>query len=102
MTSCRNEKAAKWSKENILCLIEAYKDEPCLYAVNTPNYHNKHSRSEALKNVCTTVSRIRPGTTEKECSTKFYNLRNQFNVENAKIKSSMKSGIGTNNVSIKM
>ncbi|KYQ53938.1 hypothetical protein ALC60_07151, partial [Trachymyrmex zeteki] len=29
-------------------------------------------------------------------STKFYNLRNQFNVENAKIKSSMKSGIGTN------
>ncbi|XP_039303191.1 uncharacterized protein LOC113004674 [Solenopsis invicta] len=98
MTSCKKEKASKWSKESILCLIEAYKEEPCLYAVNTPNYHNKQSRNEALKNVCTAVSMIRPGTTEKECATKFYNLRNQFNVENAKVKSSIKSGIGTNDV----
>ncbi|XP_011858850.1 PREDICTED: uncharacterized protein LOC105556373 [Vollenhovia emeryi] len=41
---------------------------------------------------------FRPGTTESECSIKFHNLRTQFNIENAKIKSSMKSGIGTDDV----
>lgn len=99
--TCKNERM-KWIKEAILCLIEAYKEEPCLYAVNTPNYHNKHVRSEALKNVCAAVSVLRPGTVQNECTTKFHNLRNQFNIENAKVKSSMKSGIGINDVSTKM
>lgn len=99
--TCKNERM-KWTKEAILCLIEAYKEEPCLYAVNTPNYHNKHVRSEALKNVCAAVSVLRPGTVQNECTTKFHNLRNQFNIENAKVKSSMKSGIDINDVSTKM
>jgi len=33
----------------------------------------------------------RPGTTENECSIKFHSLRNQFNIENAKVKASIKS-----------
>lgn len=92
----------KWSKEGILSLIEAYKEETCLYAVNTPNYHNKHARSRALENICAAVSIFQPGITQNECAAKFYNLRNQFNIENAKVKASMKSGTGTDNVSIKI
>jgi len=95
-----NEKK-KWTNEAILTLIEAYKEEPCLYAVNTPNYHNKHMRSKALKNVCAAVSMLRSGITESECATKFHNVRSQFNIENKKIKLSMKSGTGTNDVNIK-
>ncbi|KYN23228.1 hypothetical protein ALC57_04372 [Trachymyrmex cornetzi] len=102
MSSCKQNEKQRWTKEAILCLIEAYKEEPCLYAINTPNYHNKHLRSEALKKVCAAVSMYRPETVESECTAKFHNLRNQFNIENTKVKSSIKSGIGTNDVSMKI
>lgn len=92
----------KWSKESVLCSIEAYKEQPCLYAVDTPNYHNKHMRNKALKNVCAAVSVLKPNITESECATKFHNLRNQFNIENAKVKASIKSGIGTDDVSMQI
>lgn len=91
-------KKKQWTKEAICSLIEAYKEQSCLYAVNTPNYHNKHLRSEALQKVCAAVSLVRPGTTEKECSTKVHNVRNQFNIENVKVKASIKSGAGTDDV----
>ncbi|EFN88214.1 hypothetical protein EAI_02132, partial [Harpegnathos saltator] len=84
-----------WTNESISSLIEAYKEEPCLYAVNTPNYHNKHARNKVLQKVCDSVSMYRPGITENECATKFHNLRNQFNIENSKVKASIKSGTGT-------
>jgi len=91
---------ATWTKEAVEILIDAYKNESCLYAIKNPNYHNKILRSEALKRICTIVCTIRPNTNEKECSVKFHNLRNQFNSENAKVKASLKSGIGIKNVSI--
>lgn len=89
-----------WAREHIEALIEAYKIENCLYAVNNPNYHNKNFREKALQRITNTIAAIRPGTTEKDCSTKFHNLRTQFTVENAKVKGSMKSGVGTEDVSI--
>ena len=33
----------------VVALKEAYKEEACLYAINTPNHHNKYLRSEAVK-----------------------------------------------------
>lgn len=90
----------RWSPEQINALIDAYKEEPCLYATNTPNYHNKRLRTEALDRVRNAVLGLKPTVTAKECSTKFHNLRNQFNIENSKIKASLKSGTGTDDVSI--
>ncbi|XP_018360502.1 PREDICTED: uncharacterized protein LOC108759517 [Trachymyrmex cornetzi] len=87
-----------WPKQVVEVLIDAYKDEPCLYAINNPNYHNKHLRNEALKHISAVVSTIRPYSNEKDCSVKLHNLRNQFNTENAKVRQSIKSGIGTENV----
>lgn len=92
--------AQRWSPEHINVLIDAYKEEPCLYATNTPNYHNKHLRTMALDRVKNAVLRLKPTVTAKECSNKFHNLRNQFNIEHAKVKSSLKSGTGTDDVSI--
>lgn len=91
-----------WTKDAVGILIDAYKNEPCLYQIKSPNYHNKNLRHESLKRICAMVCTIRPNTTEKECSIKFYNLRNQFNSENAKVRASIKSGIGSENVSIKI
>lgn len=90
--------STKWTKEQISVLINAYKEETCLYAIQSPNYHNKHLRAEALMRVCNAVNNVRLNTTTKECQTKFHNLRNQFNVENAKRRSSIKSGAGTNDI----
>lgn len=64
-------------------------NEPCLYQTRNPNYHNKQLRNESLKRICAIVNTIRSNTTEKECSIKFYNLRTQFNSENAKVRTSM-------------
>jgi len=94
------QKQEKWSNDQIEILIDAYKEEPCLFATNLATYHNKHLRAEAMDRVYKTVFRSRPITTSKECSAKFHNLRNQFNIENAKVKRSFKSGTGTDDVSI--
>ncbi|XP_011632920.1 uncharacterized protein LOC105424404 [Pogonomyrmex barbatus] len=95
MTSCKeNEK--KMVKESYFISNRGLQEESCLYATNTPNYHNKYVRNEALKRVCATVSIFRLGIVENECTTKFHYLRTQFNIENAKVKSSIKSETGTN------
>ncbi|KYN21977.1 hypothetical protein ALC57_05636 [Trachymyrmex cornetzi] len=57
-------------------------------------------RNEALKRISAVVSTVKPYSNEKDCSVKLHNLRNQFNTENAKVRQSIKSEIGTENVSI--
>jgi len=94
-TTCKINEKKRWTNKAVRSLIKAYKQEPCLYAVNTPNYRNKHIRNKALQKVCVAVSQFRPETTENDCSTKFRSLRNQFTIENAKIKASIKSGTDT-------
>ncbi|XP_071653675.1 uncharacterized protein [Temnothorax longispinosus] len=88
----------KWTNEEIIILIDSYKEESCLYAINSPNYHNKHLRNEALKRVGDAVRVFKPHVTDKDCASKFHTLRSQYNIENAKVKRSKKSGTGTDNV----
>lgn len=102
ITSCKRNERKKWFREAILCLIKEYKKKTCLYAMNTSNYHNKHARNKALKNVYAAVSVFKPRITESECAAKFYKLRNQFNIKNAKVKASIKSGTSIDNVNIKI
>ncbi|RLU15214.1 hypothetical protein DMN91_012208, partial [Ooceraea biroi] len=71
-----------------MCILDISKT--CLY-----EFHHKYM---ALQKVCAAVSLVRSGTTENECLTKFHNLRNQFNIENAKVKASIKSGAGTDDI----
>ncbi|TGZ53886.1 Uncharacterized protein DBV15_01827 [Temnothorax longispinosus] len=88
----------KWTNEEIIILIDSYKEESCLYAINSPNYHNKHLRNEALKRVGDAVRVFKPHVTDKDCASKFHTLRSQYNIENAKVKRSKKSGTGTDNM----
>ncbi|XP_069672964.1 uncharacterized protein [Periplaneta americana] len=88
-----------WTKDQVRTLIEAYREETCIYAVQSPNYyHNKRMRIEALKRVYAAVWTQRLGTTEKDCARKFHNLRHQYNVENSRVSTSIKSGVGAGNV----
>ncbi|KZC05425.1 hypothetical protein WN55_05455 [Dufourea novaeangliae] len=47
--------AKKWTNEQVMVVIDAIKLEPCLYVVNSANYHNKHLRNEALNRVSDAV-----------------------------------------------
>ncbi|KYQ53354.1 hypothetical protein ALC60_00002, partial [Trachymyrmex zeteki] len=66
-------------------LIEAYRNEPALYALKHPNYHNKHLRNETLQRIINEVQKIRPNTEMKECMNKIHSLRNGFNMENISV-----------------
>ncbi|CAL1680923.1 unnamed protein product [Lasius platythorax] len=95
-TKSRNLK--KWTNNEIIILIDADKEECCLYDVRSSNYHNKHLRSEALKRVGDAVRVLKQDVADKDCASMFYTLRSQYNIENAKVKMSKKSGTGTDNV----
>ena len=93
-------KGEKWSKDQIKLLIDAFKDEQCLYASDLKNYRNKHLRGQALERVFQRVSRLRLTTTKEECQKKLKTIRNQFNIEHAKVKSSLRSSTGTDDLSV--
>ena len=88
-----------WTQEQVQCLIDAYREEPCLYAVKHTNYYNKNLRSIALERMASVVQQVRPNVTVKECQVKIHSLRNQYNIENSKRKRSLnKSGSGAADV----
>ncbi|XP_049957010.1 uncharacterized protein LOC126473784 [Schistocerca serialis cubense] len=84
--------ATAWTREQMSVLIDAMKEEQCLYNVKSKNYYNKRCRAEALFRVFFKVKCVRPHLSNpKECQTKFLNMRNMFNVENRKRKESMRT-----------
>lgn len=89
-----------WTRDQVRSLIEIYREQPCLYAVKHPNYHNKNLRNLALERVYSAVRELHPNVTAKECQAKIHTLHNQFNIENSKRRSSLnKSGNGVADVS---
>lgn len=89
-----------WDKAQITVLINAYQLETCLYAVNDKDYHNRDLRGSAIRRICETISKVHPNVTEKECAIKINTLRNTFNIGNKKVKESIKSGVGVDDVNI--
>lgn len=89
---------APWSTQSISLLIENYSQFPCLYDTKLQIYHNKHIRQKSLEEIASALQPYRPNTTLQEVKTKISSLRTQFGVEHNKVKASLKSGAGTDNV----
>ena len=81
-------------------LIDAWHDEECLYNAKSNDYHNKHLRQESLKRVVPKVRTVFPEVTEELCTKKFNNIRTEFAKEHRKVQASIKSGAGTDDVSM--
>ncbi|KAL1488265.1 hypothetical protein ABEB36_015219 [Hypothenemus hampei] len=47
-------------------LIEEYQKYPCLFAVKSREYKNKHARNKALKAIKTVVQEVKPDVTIAE------------------------------------
>lgn len=85
-----------WSNQSISTLIEMYSQNNCLYDTKLPVYHNKHIRQKALEDIALTLQPYRPNTTWQEVK---FELRTRIGVEHNKVKTSSKSGTGTDDVS---
>nr|CAI5842497.1 unnamed protein product [Callosobruchus analis] len=89
-----------WSREQVQALIEQYRQNPCLYAVRSAAYKNRHARQAALETIHANIAALRPSVTMAEIKTKFQGLRSTFTAEHKKYQSSLRSGAGTDQVCI--
>uniref|UniRef100_A0A1Y1NJ70 MADF domain-containing protein n=1 Tax=Photinus pyralis TaxID=7054 RepID=A0A1Y1NJ70_PHOPY len=83
-----------WSQREVCVLIEEYKKHPCLYAVKSKQYTNKHLRQKALEDVEAALISIKPHITINEIKTKFNGLKTTFAAEHKKHLQSFRSGAG--------
>ncbi|XP_044744272.1 uncharacterized protein LOC123306368 [Coccinella septempunctata] len=81
-----------WSRDQVSLLIEEYHKYPCLYAVKSPMYKNKHARNTAIEAVEASLKTLRPSVTSQEIKSKFQALKTNFLNEHRKHVQSMKSG----------
>lgn len=88
-----------WSHDQVICLIELYKERPCLYQVKSSSYKNKHMRTTAYESMVTELKNIRPGTTVAEIKSKINGLRTNFITEHRKYLKSKHSGMDEDSVS---
>lgn len=88
-----------WTNQSISTLIENYSQQNCLYDTKLTLYHNKNIRQKTLEDIALALESRRPNTTWQEVKVKIASLRTQFRVEHNKVKSSLKSGTSTDDVS---
>ena len=79
--------------EFITQFIDLYKTHVCLWQVKSGDYSNRGKRDEAYKSLLNFCQEVNP-----DCDLSFVkkigNLRNAFRKEHAKVKNSMNSGAG--------
>lgn len=88
-----------WSRQEVHLLIQEYQKHPCLYAVKTPAYKNKHARIQALNQIHTNLRKLKPEVSINDIKTKFAALKSTFLNEHRKTEESKNSGVGEESVS---
>lgn len=89
-----------WSREQVEILLEEYEKYPSLYAIQNPLYKNKHARLEALQKIQGVLCIVKPNVTIADIKAKLTGLRNTFFAEKKKKEASLRSGSGTDDVSL--
>ncbi|KAF5305357.1 hypothetical protein FQR65_LT18710 [Abscondita terminalis] len=69
-----------WSREQCQLLIEEVQKYPCLYAVKSPHYKNKHARQTALEHIQESLQLIKPNVSIGDIKAKFNGLKSNFQV----------------------
>ncbi|KAK4886283.1 hypothetical protein RN001_002554 [Aquatica leii] len=81
-----------WSQEQETELINEYQKYPCLYAVKSKDYKNRHARAKALENIQAHLNIYKKDVTASDIKTKFNALKSNFMTEYKKVVASQKSG----------
>lgn len=82
-------------KEFLLEFISVYRDMPMLWRIKSKDYMDKHKRMNAIKKMTELLKVSRGNITEEDVKKKINILRTTFKRENNKVKKSMLSGSGT-------
>jgi len=85
-------------KEFLLQFISIYRDMPMLWRIKSKEYMDKHKRINAIKKLTELLKVSRRNITEEDVKKKINILRTTFKRENNKVKKSMVSGSGTDEV----
>ena len=89
----------EWSDEEILLLIDAWRETDQLYNVKHPKYHLKDERTKNLRLLTEKLSEKNVETTISQISKKMLSLKNHFSSEKRKVEaSSKKSGSSVSDV----
>lgn len=83
----------KISQSDILKLIALYRDEECLWNVNSKSYKLLHIKAKAIRKIANIL-----GCDENCAKKKFKYLRAAYTAEKKKIENSKKSGSGTDEI----
>lgn len=78
--------------------IAVYESFPELWNKALPSYMNKYKKKIALEKLLTIYKEIKPNATVKDVTKKLNTLRSNFRRERNKIKSSSRSGAGTDEI----
>ena len=85
-------------KKSVEEFIELYRSEPCLWKINSTEYRNRDFKSTAYLKLVTKLKEIEPSSTKKSVVTRINGIRSNYRKELKKIKASMRTGSGTNEV----
>ncbi|KAF5305392.1 hypothetical protein FQA39_LY09221 [Lamprigera yunnana] len=87
-----------WTREQLIIIIDGYRKHPCLYAVKSKNYKNKHARTQALEEILKDARTAKPEVSILEIKNKFNALKTNFMMEHRKMQKSQRSGAGDEDI----
>ena len=90
--------AVEWKREDVLSLIAAYREQPCLWNVKSQGYKDRNAKDIALKKVYNEMKIIDNNMTLEAMKTKIHTIRSQFKRELKLIRESKNSGASTSDV----
>lgn len=94
-----SENTANFMNPKFLCeFIEAFRQYPCLWKVQSDEYRDRMKRDEALNNLLLLTQETIPTADLKFLKDRIENLKQCFRREYRKVKNSMKSGSSADNV----
>lgn len=84
---------------NLICdLIEAYKNNPCLWDKSHANFKNLHVKQTAYEDLLVVVQQHDRNATVETVKKKISNLKKTFQNENNKVSKSSRSGAGSSEI----
>lgn len=88
----------KWSEKETINFIEHYINEECLWNLKSDDYKNKHKREAAYCRLKDFAKEYYPSLTIQDVKNKIKNIRSTYYQELKKVKDSMGTGSGADDV----
>lgn len=86
------------AKQNQEEFIELFRDSPCLWQTTSKDYHDRSKREAAYERLVEKMKEVEPLANKESAIKKINNMRSSFRKELKKIKESMRTGSGADEV----